>query len=328
MAEDIDVPKIGKIQKKYVYGAAAVAAAYVGWRYYQSSQAAASDVTTVTPDVNNPDVSASGVIGDAASGNVQYAGTTTSGNGILTNADWTADAVNKLTATGGWDAASVYSALGDYLAAKPLSDTEQSIVRAAIAASGNPPVGTFNVIPSTGDMTLPAPTGLKASSVTANSAVISWTAVPNAASYNLYRSDTGSTVIGQSGGSATSATLAGLQPNVSYSVSVAAVSTLGKVGTKSSPLTVKTAGVSLKAPPAPTLSGITKTTATVKTSAVAGATGYNWYINNVAHGHSDAPTYLFQGLKANTSYKATVAADNATQAPGPMSNSKTFKTAK
>lgn len=331
MAEDIDIPKVGKVQKKYVFAAVGVAAAYVGWRYWQVNQASSEDVTTVTPDVNNPDVSASGVIGGSASGNTQYAGTTTNGTGtsILTNADWTADAVAKLTATGGWDAASVYSALGDYLAAKPLTQTEQSIVNSAIAASGKPPVGTFTVIPSTGDLTLPAPTGVHVETTGTTSVKLGWNPVPNAAHYNMYREDTGALLVGgATSPTATSGTIGSLQPNTSYKATVAAVSTLGKVGTKSAPISFKTAAVALKAPSTPKVSGITTTQATFTTSAVSGATGYNWWVNGVMRTHSDAPTVSIGSLKKGTKYSVKVQADNATQAPGPFSGTASFTTKK
>jgi len=71
---------------------------------------------------------------------------------------------------------------------------------------------------------------------------------------------------------------------------------------------------------------VTKTTAVASCTAVAGATGYHWYINGVAHGHSDGPKYTVVSLKPNTSYKLSVAADTANQGPGPQSSQITFKT--
>lgn len=332
MAENIDIPKVGKVQKKYVFGAIGVVAAYVGWRYYQANQASSSSITTVTPDVNNSDVSASGVIGGEASGNVQYAGTVTNGTGntILTNAQWTEDAVQKLTGTGGWDSASVYSALGDYLTAKPLTQTEQSIVRAAIAASGKPPVGTFDIIESTGDIVLPAPTGIHLLEPASSSSVhLGWNSVPNAAHYNLYRGDTGGIIMGgATSPTATSGIISGLQPNTSYTATVAAVSTLGKVGTKSVPITFKTASVALKAPGTPKVSGITASQATFTTTSVTGATGYNWWVDGKMRTHSDSPSVSIGSLPKNSKHTVKVQADNATQAPGPFSGSASFTTKK
>lgn len=332
MAGTINLPQIGPVKKVYVYGAGGAVVAFVGYRYYQSRQsAAAADVTYTTPDVNNPDVSASGVIGGAASGNTQYSGSTTDDtdpNTINTNAQWVADAVSKLSQTGSakYDSATVYQALGDFIAQRPLTNAEQDIVRAAIAASGNPPVGNLSIVPSTGDVTLPAPTGLKVTDSFTTYAHLQWNAVSNASHYNIYRSDTGLTPVGTASG--TTATLSGLTPNKSYAVTVKAVSSLNKIGSTSSSVTVKTKAQTLSKPATPRVTAVQRTAATFTVAVPKGATGIAWFVDGVPHGTSNGGSYTATGLQTNHKYGVTARGTLATQAAGPESGRAYFTTKK
>lgn len=325
----IDIPKVGKVKKTYVYVAVGGTAAYVGWKWYNARAAGATaDTAYTTGDVTDSDIAASGVVGaGGVSGNTQYAGTTTDGTTdtvIGTNAQWTQQAVSLLS-NAGMDPVAVYAALGDYLAQRGLTVDEQSIVRSALAAAGNPPVGgPYVITEQVGDSTLTAPTGLTATTVNTTSVILTFTPVTGAASYSAYRGDLGATVVGTGYGS--TITVAGLQPNKTYTFTVAARTATGKAGPSSASLSVKTKAVSLAKPSTPTVSSIGTTSATVTTKPVAGADGYLWYINGVAHGHSDAPTYPVSALRTKTSYQVSVAADNTTQAPGPQSARATFKT--
>lgn len=328
MAETINIPKVGPVKKVYVWGAIGVVGAYVAWRWYSAGAAAGDETTYATSDVGEG-VDASGVVGaGGASGNVQYAGSTTdgtSGDVIDTNAEWTQAAVQFL-ANQGKDPVAVSEALGEFIDRRPLDDAEQSIARAAMAAFGQPPENRpWTVIPQVGPTTMAAPANLRAWDKTTSTQVgFQWDPVPGAAHYRIYRADLGSEPIGDSFD--TKFWARGLTPNTTYRFQVAAISTLGKTGPKSSTYTGKTAQVSLAKPSTPSVSGITRSTVNVRTGAVKGAQYYRWYLNGKASGSSDTPAYTIRGLKANTTYKVTVRADTTNQTPGPESGARTFKT--
>jgi hypothetical protein len=271
-------------------------------------------------------------MGDSATGGAldvtgNNGATTTDGtNGaITTNAQWSQQAV-ELLSEAGYDATTVYAALGAFLAGQSLTPDQATIARAALAAAGQPPVGgPFTVREQAATQTnLPAPTGLKSDSQTSSTVHLTWSAVTGAAGYDIYRSDTGSTVVGV--GTSNSGSVAGLEPNKSYTFTVAARGANGVVGARSSSTTAKTKAVSLTAPTGVKATVIGTTTITMACNPVPGATRYGWYVGGIAHGSSDAPTYQIQGLRSKTSYKISVAADNETQAPGKQSAAITVKT--
>lgn len=234
--------KGGGRQRKLILGVAAVAVGYVGYQWWKAR--GASDATVpVTGDVGAP-LEASGIVGAPASGNIQYAGTTTDtrtgptpGN-FASNAEWTDYAVDKLSSSGGWSAGAVYAALGDFLARRPLDDTEAGIVRAAVAAAGNPPVGgPYTVIGQVGQVTLKAPTGLKVAATTRSSVDITFSPVPGATGYYAYRSGIVDNV---SGSRDTKITVSGLSAGKTYKIQVAAFTSTGKVGPKSTAISATT----------------------------------------------------------------------------------------
>jgi hypothetical protein len=242
----VDIPKVGKVKKMYVWAALGGVGLFVGWRYYQAAKGSAGGTTPpVTGDVGAP-VDPSGVVGAPASGNVQYAGTTTDatatqgeprpGN-FSNNAEWTNYAINKLVEQGR-PAASVGSALGDYLAKRPLDTSEEQIVVAALAIAGAPPVGgPYSIVRQLGTVNLTAPTGLKVSSVATTSAWLTFNPVPGAVVYYVYRSGITENV----GGSRdTKIQVTGLSRGTSYKFAVQAVAATGKGGPKSGYITVTT----------------------------------------------------------------------------------------
>lgn len=224
---------------KILVGIAALAVGYVGYRWYANKGADAGGETGTTSDVGGSLLDTGGAIGGAASGNTQYAGTTTNtGNVVSTNVAWVADAVDKLSGTGGWSASAVYQALGHFLDKKPLNQTEQNIVSAAIAASGNPPQGgPYTIIAQVTPTNLAAPTGLHAVSVSKTGVKLAWNKVTGASYYRVYRSGV-STNVGAGG--STDRTIGGLSPNHKYQFWVTSVSSTGKESTKSAPITVTT----------------------------------------------------------------------------------------
>lgn len=328
----VTVPKLGKVKKVYFWGAVGIVGVYVGWKWYSANAGAAGDdISYETSGVAGDDVSASGVVGagGVSGNNPQYAGgTPTDGTGtdtIDTNGEWT-QAATEWLANQGRDPVAVGSALGEFIDRKPLDESEQAIARAAMAAFGQPPENRpWTIIPQVSPTTMAAPANLrKWKDATTTRVAVQWNPVPGALYYRLY-SGTSNEPAGAS--SDTTAYVNGA-PNSTVTVRVAAVSTLGKTGPMSAAVAFKTAAVKLGTPRTPSVSSVTRSSAQVSTGAVSGATGYNWYINGVAHGHSDAPSYKVVSLKANTTYRVSVAADTANQAPGKQSAAKSFKTKK
>lgn len=241
----VDIPKVGRVKKAYVWVAIGAVGLFVGWRYYQAAKAPVDTAAPVTGDVGAP-VDSSGVVGAAASGNVQYAGTVTDatasqgeprpGN-FSNNAQWTDYAINKLVEQGR-PAAPVGSALGDYLAKRPLDQSEEGIVVAALAVAGDPPVGgPYSIIRQVGPITLTAPTGLKVVKKTKTTVDVTFNPVAGAVFYYAYRSGVTDNV---SGSRDTKITVSGLTAGKTYKIAVAAAASTGKVGPKSSYVSVTT----------------------------------------------------------------------------------------
>jgi hypothetical protein len=333
MAEgDIDIPKVGAIPKKVVIPLAVGLVAFVGWRFWVArNEAADGDVPTVTDgDFGAVDSSIPGVIGAVSPTNQYGSGDTGSDAGndptrFTSNAQWTDYVVGKLQQSDSWTYNDIVTAIGNGLAGKPTSDTQQAILRAAIAVGGNPPSGSIVIVSGGNTGITIAPTNVHVQSVSETGAVIAFNPVAGADRYVVYRSGVSANV-GTSTGSPI--TVAGLSSNKSYTVQVAALNSAGSAGPKSSAVTVKTKAYSLGKPSTPTVSSITKSTIQATTKAVAGADGYRWYINGGARGYSEAPTYKITGLSANKRYTVTVAADRTGQNPGAASAGRAFTTKK
>lgn len=326
----VDVPAVGKVKKRYVYIPAGLAAAYVAWRWYQAKQDAAdvpagSDGLYTSDDLSDYGLSTTGggttVTGN--SGNTSTDGTTDSA--IDDNAEWTQRAVERL-GNAGYDSAVVYAALGEFLARRSLDKSEASIARAALAAAGQPPIGgPYPVLEAatTAPAELQAPKNLRVTGVTTTTATLAWDAVPGAGYYRAYRSGASTNVGGTDG---TTITVSGLTPNTEYSFQVAADTTTGKPGPKSTPVKKRTTAVKLGKPSGLRASSVTKSSFRVTCSKVSGATYYRWFLNGRPYGASDQPYRDFTSLKPNTTYTVTVAADTSNQTPGPVSSGLRVKT--
>lgn len=329
-----DVPGVGKVKKRYIIIPAALAGTYVAYRWYQASRTAddgpaASDGMYTSDDLSEYGLSTSG-------GSLSVGGNTgntstdaTNPNVIDDNREWSNEAIEKLT-NQGYDGAVVSAALGEFLDRRALDKTEATIVRAALAVAGQPPEGRpWSVIEEAAQNTgtLPAPTNLRAWDVTNSTQIgMQWDPVPGALTYSIYRTDLGSEPVGSS--LDTKFWARGLSPNKSYSFYVRPVGTTGKVGGKSSVYTAKTKAVVLAKPTGLKSSAVTKTSFRVTCSKVTGAQYYRWYVNGKPSGASDQPYRDFTGLKPNTTYKITVAADTTNQTPSPQSGALTVKTKK
>lgn len=330
----VDVPVAGRLKKAYVYVPVGIAAVYIGWRWYQAKQdAATADDSASTGLYSSDDLSDYGLSTTGGtttvSGNTGSTTTDATGDAIDTNAQWTQEAV-ELLGNAGYDSATVYAALGEFLARRALDKNEATIARAALAAAGQPPVsGPFSVIEeaTATSATLAAPTGLRVVSTTSTSVTLAWNAVAGAGYYRGYRSGA-STNVGSTDAGNLTMTITGLSPNTSYQFQVAADTTTGKPGPKSAAVTGKTAAVKLAKPGGLKSSAVTRTSFRVTCGKVTGAQYYRWYINSTPYGPSDQPYRDFLGMKPNTTYKITVAADTTNQEPGPVSSALSVKTKK
>jgi hypothetical protein len=333
MAEDVEIPKLGKLPKKVLIPLAVGLAGFVGWRFWvaRKDAASAADSTVEDGDFGAVDSSIPGVVG-AVSPNNSYGdsgNTTDNGNDptrFTNNAQWTDYVVGKLQQSDTWTYTDIVTAIGLGLASKPTTDTQQAILRAALAVGGQPPSGAIVIVTGGNTAITVAPTGLKVTGVTQTTVSLSWNAVPGAASYRVYRSGA-STNVGVATG--TTIRIDGLQPATSYTFHVTALSASNQAGPTSSNVSGKTTGYTLAKPSTPTVSAITKNSVKVSTKAVPHADGYRWYINGGTRGYSESPTnYSIGGLAAGHKYTVTVAADLAHQNPGPQSAGRAFTTKK
>lgn len=332
---DVDIPKIGKLPKKVLIPLAVGLAGFVAWRFWQAKKGTGSDGTDSTVadgEFGAVDSSIPGVVG-AVSGNNAYgdSGNSNTDNGndptrFTNNAQWTDYVVGKLQQSDTWTYTDIVTAIGLGLASKPTTDTQQAILRAALAVGGQPPSGAIVIVTGGNTAITVAPTGLKVTAVTQTTVSLSWNAVAGAASYRVYRSGA-STNVGVATG--TTIRIDGLQPATSYTFHVTALTASNQAGPTSANVSAKTSTYALAKPATPTVSAITKTNAKVSTKAVAHADGYRWYINGVARGYSESPTnFTIGSLAANHKYTVTVAADLAHQNPGPTSAGRVFTTKK
>ncbi|MFJ8739385.1 fibronectin type III domain-containing protein [Embleya sp. NPDC127516] len=159
-----------------------------------------------------------------------------------------------------------------------------------------------------GGTQIPAvPTGLAAGTPTASSVPLSWTAVPGATGYKVYRDGVlAQTVTG------TSATVTGLTQATTYGFQVSATNSAGE-SAKSATVSATTSGV-VVVPATPTgLAAGTPTATTVPLSwtAVPGATGYNVYRNGTLAQTATGPSATVTGLTPATAYNFQVSATNS-----------------
>lgn len=330
MQKEVEIPKLGKVKTRTLILIGGGFGVFLAWRYY----AASSGLEEAAPEEGS-EFDEEGLIpavegaGGGFGGGSGSSGDTTSSEpqSIRTNAQWSQYARDQLIATDAYEGALISTALGKYLTGKPLSKKEQEIVQAAIAYAGYPPVGTHVAVPGGDTKVTTAPEGLRVTGTTATTVSLAWSKMDGVDYYRVYRSGS-ATNVGSTDGGNTTITIGGLQPNTRYTFQVAADSIGATPGPKSKSVAATTAKVSLTKPATPTVSSIGTTSVRVATKPVKNATRYGWYINNVAHGSSDGPSYLIQGLRRGTRYRVSVAADTATQGPGPKSNTRSFTTKK
>lgn len=192
----VNVPGIGPVKDTYVWAGVAITAGIVGYAWWRKSSTPADFVGAEPEDYATDDYeSPLGSSGTNSTGNYS----TVDPNAIDTNGEWTIAAVDTLT-DAGWDASSVFIALGKYLARQRLTANQIEIVQSAIAAHGPPPVGgPFPILetlpdpPSTGNpdpdpdpepsAKLPAPQGFRVIQAWPRSLMLGWGAVSGAKGY-------------------------------------------------------------------------------------------------------------------------------------------------
>lgn len=329
MAEDVNVPKVGKVDKKVVVPIVAAAAAFVGYRYWKARQDVGTGDAPVDPGYEDmsgglgPGVTRPG--NDYGLPDDSGSGSTAGGFKGTTNSQWSEYVSDRLQQDGRWTYSVIAVALGNYLTAKPTTAEQQQIVQAAIGIAGYPPVSGYGLVSGGNTAITVAPTGVTAST-TPSAMRVSFTAVPGAASYNVYRSNvTGATNVASGTGSGSPIDVVGLSPSTSYTVQVAAVSASGQVGPKSSPITVKTPGVKMATPSRPTVTNVTASTAALSTAPVTYATAYKWYVSGRHVGTTPNPSWTATRMKSRTAYTAAVAAQSS-GGTSPVSAATSFKT--
>jgi hypothetical protein len=313
-------------QKKVLVVVAVGASAYVAWRWFQAP--ATSDDTTTVTSSTDADQAATGVIGSNVGGSENVGNSTNTGTSTIdSNDEWFSEAVDRLS-NGGWNAQAVQSALGEFITGQSLDASEASIVRAAVGAMGGYPPGGPNTIKETAGPTdvskLPAPTGLKATAKTDNTVTLTWSAVPGAKQYRVYRSGASQNVAASVD---TTAQVAGLKSNTNYTFYVAAGLDGEKMGPRSSGLTVKTSAMTLKPVTGLKVSSISRTSAKLTwTPSGSGEYLYRRSGSSQTWESIDAATTL-SGLKPGTKYSYQVAqVQPGTRTPGPWSAYATFTT--
>lgn len=321
---DVDVPKVGKVNKKVLIPIGVAAAGFIGWRYWIARNTVSDPVD---PGMEDPGM-IPGVIGgvkpDNSYGSGDQGGNPQQTGGFrgTTNSQWTEYVTERLQQSDRWSYTTIVTALGNYLAGKPLSSEQQDIARAAIGLAGNPPVGNPIVIPGGNTAITVAPTGL---AVTAkpDSLTVTFQPVAGAVTYNGFIS--GSARATSNG---TTMTFTGLTPGTSYSVQVAAVSGSGAVGPKSTAISAKTTAVTMGTPAKPTVSSVVGSNVTFKTSTVPYATSYRWFLNGKIYNTTDGPWMTATNLKPKARYSPgfSVQADSSTALPGKVSAATSFTT--
>lgn len=238
---DVDLPGVGKVDKRVLLGVGGVAAVFVGWKWWQARNAEAYDAEGEPVDPGFEDGGLLPGVAGAVRPDNDYGipgeepSTDDFGFTGKTNSQWTQYVTTQLVQSDRWSYTDIVTALGQFLANKPLTTTQVAIVQAAIALAGYPPQGSHVIIPGGNVPVLVAPTGLSGTALSDTQVSLKWSAVAGADEYEVYR---GSAEVMQVSG--TSATVSGLTASTSYAFQVAAVSAGGQAGPKSSSVTVKT----------------------------------------------------------------------------------------
>lgn len=329
MAEEVNLPKVGKMNKKVIIPVVGVAAVYVGYRYWQARNTP-SDIPADDPAYEDAGTlpGVTGAVKDDNSYGGNTGGTGDAGtNDITTNSEWTRFAIQELSSSGRWDSGDIAIALGNFLDKQPLPDDQQAIVRAAIGVAGYPPVGSYSVITGGNTDLKVAPSGVVASGITNTSATISFLPVAGAVSYQVFRNGAAGAV---ATGTGTSIKVEGLTPSTKYTVQVAGVTKAGTVGPKSSPAPFSTTAAVAVQPSQPKVESVTRDRATLSTgsSAPGNAVQYKWFLNGKLANSTSGSRVTLTNLSPNTAYLVTVATVTNAGTNSHSSVARSFRTPK
>jgi hypothetical protein len=185
MPEQVNVPGIGKTDRKWVLAGLAAAAGIVVYAYWRRAQAPTGpapgsdeqlDEAGYVPSDWSPDA----YVGATAPGGPNYDPGDVADTTPTTNAEWSQRIVDLLENVG-YDRNKAAATVGKYLSGQPLDATEKLIIQAGIALLGNPPAGALPIIsaPSTPTTTTPTATKL------AKPALRYWAGDPRNTNYGL-----------------------------------------------------------------------------------------------------------------------------------------------
>lgn len=249
MAGKVTIPGVGPVDKKYVYAGGGVIAVIVGYVWWTGRQAnAGTDATAPAEELGEAGLEDGSYVPGATDyipPVVQTPPPVVNEGGVITdNATWARAAVAALTDVGA-DTLAASSAIGRYLTGMALSPAAADLVRQAVGLIGQPPVGDHPIrleevttpnptLPS--GSTLAGPAGLRG---TAGKTYVdlTWSTVPGADYYRVYRKDVGQNVGSSEDGKAR---VGGLKAKTSYTFHVRAVGHDGKYGKPSATFTIKT----------------------------------------------------------------------------------------
>lgn len=248
---DVDLPGVGKVDKRVLAAVGGIAAAFVGWKWWQARNAAAYEGEPVDPGFEGGEVlpSVSGAVSPdnsygLPSGDDEPESLDNYGFRGTTNSQWTQYAATQLSQSERWGYTDIIVALGKYLAGAPLDSVQVAIVQAAIAVAGRPPVGNHPILTTpTTPVALPAPGNLRYANLSKDYVRLDWNAVAGADKYVVKRDGTQIELSGD-----TQMGVKGLKPSTSYTFTVTSRGLDGKDGGTAS-LTVKTLAAPTTKPP-------------------------------------------------------------------------------
>ena len=156
MPENVKVPGVGNVDRKWVIAGLGGVAAIVVYAYWRRSQAPEEEPLgegeTYLGDEWSPDA----YIGADTPGGQTYTPEVRD-DIVNTNAEWAQRVVDLLEGVG-YDRNLAAATIGKYLAGQPLTATEKILVQAAIGLLGNPPAGAIPIWSIPTPPTTPTPT--------------------------------------------------------------------------------------------------------------------------------------------------------------------------
>jgi hypothetical protein len=189
MAEgEVNVPAVGKLDRKWVIAGGALVVGVVGYAYWARSRAAAEPLPGEGEAFGGEQWSPDAYTGADAPG-----GSTiepVEGAAPLTNADWSQRVIDLMEGAG-IDRTFAAQTIGKYLAGNPLTTAEKLAIQTAIALLGYPPSGPIPITSApeatvpTPATTLAAPGGLSARRRSDGRYVLTWSRVTGADGYQV-----------------------------------------------------------------------------------------------------------------------------------------------